>query len=501
MRCLLKNLRSLVFSLCFCSLISASSGNAQTSQIVGEWSFIISGAQPWTINSYDPSNGEISGFGAANGYQWTFSGTALNGTFSINYVYTNLPSYFGTLTGTFADDCNLVSGTWTSSFGQVGNWTGTKVNCGGTGGGPSGQKDPTSIGMFCNRTGPNLDTASCAVTVADSGPPPRKTPTGSVDFAASGGFFPGAASCVLQQTPYSPGIASCIAYFQVPFGFPIATPLPVEAVYNGDSEFDSSATSHQLIQAGCIGTPEAPCPGSVALSFADIPQIIDGLLSSVVSCGGAVTGAAKYVAKSTPPTLAATEFEGECDVDLGATISAANEMANMEEQALLEEFATQLEQSSTKSLSQLEKIFFQALAKTAQLMATNQQTYDSHINNPTQIQQTIKQEMQSIFSKQPAPLVLKAKKKDSKLSKKQIKPILLQLNDRSAVVKVNKQKVLKQKLPKSTRVLLSALKKAGVGTVAVALKLKSTRLGKLPKGVKRKGTVSTTVNVGLTSVQ
>jgi hypothetical protein len=339
-------------------LALTATASAQSSQIVGDWIFVIAGNQPWKISSYDTSTGAISGSGAANGFQWTFSGTAKNGTFSINYIYTNLPTYFGTLTGTFADTCTLVNGTWTSSAGQIGSWSGTKPGCTPSSTLQPGDERTSVISMFCNRTAPNLSEASCAVTVGDSGAPPRKTPTGAVDFTARNGFFPGAASCLLQPTSYSPGVASCVALFQFPQGFPTATPFPIDAVYNSDASLKAAATAHELIQAGCIGTPDTPCSGAVALSFSDIPQIVRGVLSSVVACGGTTSGAANAPRAAQVLALpGGVEFGGECNVELEGSITASEDLANIEDQAVFGELANQIRRANTNALSPLESVF------------------------------------------------------------------------------------------------------------------------------------------------
>lgn len=478
----------------------------QVGNPVGAWNFNVyyqssNYPQPWTISTFDSNSGAISGNGNANGYNWTFSGSISGNSISMDFIYTNLPTYFGNLTGTFSNPC-FMSGTWTAPN-QSGTWDGTKVGCNGSGQ-QSGTKDPTGISMFCNRYGVGLSEASCAVTVGDSGPPPRTTPTGSVDFVATGGFFPANASCILQQTQYSPGVASCTAYFQVPFGFPIATAFPIDAVYGGDSNFDPSATSHELIQAGCIGTPENPCPGSVSLTFDDIPQIIDGLLSSVVACGGPVTSSATLKTKTSYEAMAAEpqDGNGECTFDLEISISASQALADMEDQAVLSEFSNQINAISTKAFTDLEKVFFKALENVSKSMATNQSVYQSHIKNQPQVQQTLQQEMINIVQNQqnPSPATLAAKSKGSKLTKKQLKEKPFFFNKKSAVVKINKQKTLKQKAPKSTKAFLEALRKSGAGTATVNMKLKSVRLGKLPKGIKRKATINQQINIGLSTV-
>lgn len=167
---------------------------------------------------------------------------------------------------------------------------------GGAGSGPgNNSKRSTSTTMFCNRSGTNLESAKCSVTVADAGASPRSLPSGTVDFSATDGFLPSSASCQLQQTSYSPGIGACDVQFSVPAGFGIGIKFPINAVYSGDSSFNSSSTSHKLINPGCVSTPgKAPCPNSVGLYFNGIPEVVKNKISLLLDCGsGNSTSATK----------------------------------------------------------------------------------------------------------------------------------------------------------------------------------------------------------------
>lgn len=265
---------------------SWSSPFARAEDISGTWHF------DYGYNmTFSGSGGTFSGFGGeGSAYTWSVSNGIISGnsvSWSEDY---NEISYHVDRQGTISGDS--MSGTFTSSWGQNGNWTATRISGGGGGnGGDNGNKRRTSINLFCNRTGVGLATAACSATVADAGAPPRSSPTGIVSALASQGFFPEEAECLLTQTQYSPGISSCEIQFAVPAGFPIGVKFPIEAAYAGDQTFEPSTTSHELIKAGCISTPETPCPDSIGLSFEDYPQIIKNKLALFISCGSPIAPA------------------------------------------------------------------------------------------------------------------------------------------------------------------------------------------------------------------
>ena len=223
--------------------------------------------------------------GTSNAFA-NITGSSFGDAFSVRADYISL-SYFANINGTVSG--NSMSGTWFNDS-QAGGFTCFRsgaVSPTPTPGPTPTSKRPTAITIFCNRTGVGLSTADCAITVGDAGAPPRSAPTGAVDLAASGGLFPANASCNLQQTPYSQGVVACKAEFAVPFGFPLGIAFPIEASYSGDSVFEGSSTSHQSIQAGCIGDAENPCSGAVALTFANFPQVLKNAIATVFECGSA----------------------------------------------------------------------------------------------------------------------------------------------------------------------------------------------------------------------
>jgi hypothetical protein len=181
------------------------------------------------------------------------------------------------------------------------NWSAARTSSGGIGATPtpndpsSSGKRPTKLTLFCNRTGPLLEIADCAASVADAGPQPVSLPTGTIVFEATAGFFPAAGSCNPTQTPYSPGIGSCKSTFQIPNGFPIGAKFPIEATYSGNTRFQSSSTSHKLIVASCVGTTENPCKNSIGLDFNEIPTVVKDAIDALVLCGGTAPGASSLV--------------------------------------------------------------------------------------------------------------------------------------------------------------------------------------------------------------
>ena len=152
---------------------------------------------------------------------------------------------------------------------------------------PSSNKSASAISLFCNRTGVNLGTAKCSVSVADaSSTLPKSLPTGVVNFVATSGFFPASGSCNLLQSQYSGSVSSCEAEFSVPVGFPIGTAFPIDAVYPGNSTFAASATAHKLLYASCIESPSTPCANSIGLDFPQTPRVEKNAIGAVVGCSG-----------------------------------------------------------------------------------------------------------------------------------------------------------------------------------------------------------------------
>ncbi len=189
--------------LCFVA-VSVSSAAADVS---GLWTchFNLNGLgdYPQDINMFQVGS-SVTGQEFAQGTQSAFanisSGTTDGINFSIRVDYIG-QSYFAIIEGAVSG--SSMSGNWHNDSQQGGFAWSLAGSAVGT---PSptpnpGDKRPTAINLFCNRTGVGLSTADCAVTVGDAGPPPRSAPTGQAKFVSRNGFFPANGACDLQQTP------------------------------------------------------------------------------------------------------------------------------------------------------------------------------------------------------------------------------------------------------------------------------------------------------------
>src|SRR5690606_14686212 len=105
--------------------------------------------QFWDITSYDPNTGALTGEGSGNGFHWSVTGSSDGTSISMDFIYTNLPTYFGRLSGEFTGPCSI-EGEWFLGKDLVyqGTWEGTKVDC-NPGSGGTGAKRRTSIKLFC----------------------------------------------------------------------------------------------------------------------------------------------------------------------------------------------------------------------------------------------------------------------------------------------------------------------------------------------------------------
>ena len=137
-----------------------------------------------------------------------------------------------------------------------------------SGGGGSTQSRGTATQVICNRGPDPLDNSVCTATVGDADAPPRTTPTGPVSFTTTTGIFTVGSTCQLQETPSSPGVASCSVTYtpQAPGVFPLVT-----ATYQGDATHRPSTGSTSFI----IAAPPPP-EGNAATNPADCPGILAG---------------------------------------------------------------------------------------------------------------------------------------------------------------------------------------------------------------------------------
>lgn len=158
---------------------------------------------------------------------------------------------------------------------------------------PAGGTRPSATALLCNRGPKPTDSSQCFATVGDAGGQPRITPSGTVTWTATKGSFTGT-TCDLVPTPNSQGVASCSAtYLPDAGGSPAGVALPVSARYGGDGTFAPSGAGHNVITAGCIGTPAKPCPGTVADAFGFTPSMTLSttgtlaVLRAIAACGAA----------------------------------------------------------------------------------------------------------------------------------------------------------------------------------------------------------------------
>lgn len=441
-----------LFRILISILVISFSSTAYAEDINGTWAF------DYGYNmTFSGSGGSFSGTGGeGSSYTWVITNGVLSGNSvswkeSYNEI-TYLVDRQGTISG------NTMSGTWTSSWGQNGNWTATRISGGGgTGGGNNGggssTKRPTAINLFCNRTGVGLSTADCAATVADAGAPPRMTPSGTIDFVATNGFFPGAAQCFPTQTPYSPGIASCRVQFSVPFGFPLGAAFPIDATYSGDSNFSPSSTSHTLIQAGCVGTPEKPCSGAVALAFADFPQILKNSISSFIVCGKNKTAKALKTASA--------ELTGNCETQ----VKLSQDLIEMIQKLSASQLQTAVEALKvTNSQSEAEQLTIFRLQSLVQLQ---QAQLEILLKNKEKLQEVLEKGVE----------ILKATSSQAK-RKPKAKPILtLSVGSVETTVGNNKQKKVNIKLTPFARVIINAFKLGGLDQFEPTFTVVSKRTG------------------------
>jgi len=325
---------------------------------------------------------------------------------------------------------------------------------------PESGKRATAISLFCNRTGVNLGTAVCSATVADIGAPPRNLPTGSIDFVASEGFFPANASCLVQQTPFSPGIGSCQVEFAVPVGFGIGNPFPIEATYGGATGFKASTTSHQLIKPGCVGDQNNPCSGDVALSFSNSMRIVKNKISQIVLACKKAAGAKSLTNKAEAPVNA-------CLSETQVSLNIAEELQKLTaEQIKL--LGQSIKASEAKDDLTLAKI--QALSKLTtekiELLRTTQGKLQEAING------SIKN--------------IKSGTKKAALSKN-----IISFGKTSKTVRSDKQGVLTISAEKRMRTFLDVLRRANV-TDSVTLSVQTTVRRQLKKGKRGKAIKITT---------
>lgn len=350
---------------------------------------------------------------------------------------------------------------------------------------PDNGKRPTKITLFCNRKGVLLEQASCSATVADASTSfPRITPTGSIDFASTNGFFPASSSCNPVKPELSPtGIAACTVEFQVPNGFPIGSAFPINATYNGDANFNKSSTAHELFNVGCVGTPENPCPGAVSLSFGgEGLQILKTILKAVVGCGTTAG-----MAQATTEEITQEADLIGCGIGINSSVSLAPMLHELgltpELCAQLSAAITSADANSDVTLKSLKEMFKKA---------GNDESYLQRIDAN-----------ESILNAEITKIIRKNQKEDRRLAVSPDRANVGAATKTKSVVfatgfgkvAANFEKSINLKLTNFGKRFIKALKKSGIGTLPISFTLKSTRIGLVPSGVQKKVTTSGSVDV------
>jgi len=462
----------LAFKKIFASLVFSfilASPLCHAENINGTWSFVsLYGSTPYNYDmTFSEQGGVITGTGS--GGQWTISGTISGSQVSWreDYVFsTYYADRVGTISGT------TMSGTWGNQS-QNGTWTATKIGDNGTSG---GNERLTGIQLFCNRTGVNLETAKCSASVADQGAPPRLLPTGLVNFEATGGLFPAAASCQLQQTQFSPGIGSCEVQFTLPVSFPIGVPFPVDATYVGDSNFSPSSTSHKLIFASCVGTPQKPCSGSVALEFSDLPAILKNALRAVASCGRSVSKAKHLRAEGDPPSTGLNTLPaGSCSIETELDIDLMDQIFDLDEAQLhqlsdsisskdasLDPILAKLKSIGNGSSAEIQKTFGNILKLSQQMQKLNEAYYKNKING-------IKNSKMHLTSAATSAVLLQRASR--------LKVVKIPFGSNQIYVRSGSQKKITLKLNSRAKRFVAAFSKANLGSLTVKIQMSYKRKG------------------------
>ncbi len=421
----------------------------------------------------------------------TVTGSVSGNSISMQFDYIS-SSYSVTLIGELEGD--TYEGTWTSSSSQEGTITCTRANSKIRG---------VALSLFCNRGGVNLSSAKCSATVGDIGPPPRSAPTGEVAFVAGSGFFPASGSCQLTQTQFSSGVSACELTFQVPFGFPVGSEFPISIDYSGDLNFEASSTAHKLIQAGCVGTPENPCSGAVALGFVDVPKVTKSILKSLVTCGGS-NSASNNLTKGRSGSPRAEHHNrketSQCVVKVKATSSAGKLLANIEDPVVYEGIAKELlRQNGARAFTADEQVYIDALYELTSELAAHEKLHQSVFGgNKTEA------EKEEEIDKRLLELVNRPNTKKSinrnsaeRENLRARRKASFNVGEATSKVKTNKTRNVKIKLNNLFTAITTSLRKSGINYAPLDLRLQSTREGAIPEGAKKKVKLNQTISAVL----
>lgn len=340
---------------------------------------------------------------------------------------------------------------------------------GGGNGGGSGKK-PSAVRIICNRSG-DLLSATCAATVGDAGGPPLITPTGLVNFQSKEDAPEFGASCQLQQTPFSPGVSSCSVSYTPPVGFPIGAAFPLDALYEGDTNFEASATDHQLLVATCIGDSSSPCSGGVGLDFgSEALGLINDALALIFSCAPV----SKAARASTLPGK--TEAANSCSLDSELELNLAEELDEFDStewRAMAEEISKK-DAANDPVLREIKKI---GELEDAALQAQLQNTLEiakklSAANKEYYRKKTIKESLRATSLQ--ATLVM---------AKTSVPKIIIPLAKSKSSIKGGTEKTLSLKLDSRARKIMNVIRASGQGSLNLTLKANIKAAG---KGSKKK---------------
>ncbi len=277
---------------------------------------------------------------------------------------------------------------------------------------------------------------------------------------------------------------SCKAEFAIPFGFPLGIAFPIDATYDGDSVFAGSSTSHATIQAGCVGDASNPCSGAVALTFADIPQILKDKLAMVFECGKSNANSAVAASASSWPNISIFGDIAKCTGSVIADAKLGDLLAGLD-LSQLNALAGSISNKDARSDGLLKAI--QALDD-----SKYQDQLQQAVNNSTSLTNLINKIMQD-QAKNTSTIINNLKESPVAAAGRRKRYKTLTFGSADILVKNNSRKAFKIRLNPTAGKLIKALKKAGVGDLNLTISMK----GKRTSGPKRPFKKSFGVNVGL----
>lgn len=430
--------------------------------VTGIWTcdFVLgSGHYPQDFNLIE-TNGVLSGQEYTSGTTNAFAN--IIGTVSGNHLHFTTPYLSGSYTGTEDADVSgdTMTGTWSSNVGQAGTFSCTKT----------GNKRASAIQIFCNRIGVNLETADCFASVADADSPPLMAPTGTVNFTATNGFIPGAASCDLQTTQYSGSVTSCEAQFAVPSGYPLGVAFPIAGDYTGDSKFKSASANHELIDASCVGTPANPCDNSIGLGFPNQPHSDNGGIDVSGSCStGASKDGSSFVADKN-----STGIDGRCLIAINDEIDLADVLSALSPEEFLA-VAKTITAKDIMNFPALQNVRFIATSYTDDQLANLLSSRSKLTGKNTDLIQVLKFGQKIV----PTPFLLSGPEVGAKRKKPAV--ITFPAGSLKLKLKGGTQKTAKIKLTKSAKSLVAIMKRGGLNSIVFDFTVTTQLKGKKSK--------------------